>query len=137
MLKSFMDLKQDSRKFLEALLGQLAKVITPVHKDDDDRFWRPEVGEDGNGYALIRFLDSPKGEDVPLVRLWEHRFNLAEYRFEEIDTLHWSEGCGQEPIERSLPHLAPQRRRRRPSENLTIEDRLTSGSHPQKGGGSE
>ena len=28
----------------------------------------------GNGYAVIRFLPAPKGEDLPWVKLWNHAF---------------------------------------------------------------
>jgi gp32-like DNA binding protein len=74
MAKSFLDLKQNTPKSLEKISEQLAKVIAPTFANDDDRFWTPEVDKSGNGYAVIRFLDSPKGEDSPFVRLWEHRF---------------------------------------------------------------
>ena len=43
----------------------------------DDRFWQPEVDAAGNGYAVIRFLDSPAvdGEDsLPWVQIWNHGF---------------------------------------------------------------
>jgi len=40
----------------------------------DTRFWQPEVDKAGNGYAVIRFLPSPKGEDLPWVRLFSHGF---------------------------------------------------------------
>ena len=70
----FSDLKQNSGKSLEYISEQLAKVIAPTFANDDDRFWTPEVDKSGNGYAVIRFLDSPKGEESPFVRLWEHRF---------------------------------------------------------------
>ena len=46
-------------------------------KGIDDRFWQPEVGPDGNGYAVIRFLDAPAvdGEDgLPWVQIWNHGF---------------------------------------------------------------
>jgi hypothetical protein len=46
-------------------------------KGVDDRFWQPEVGADGNGYAVIRFLDAPAvdGEDgLPWVQIWNHGF---------------------------------------------------------------
>jgi hypothetical protein len=40
-------------------------------------FWPyPEVDKSGNAFALIRFLDSPKNEEMPFVRLWEHPFKL-------------------------------------------------------------
>jgi hypothetical protein len=43
----------------------------------DDRVWQPEVDKAGNGYAVIRFLDSPSvdGEDgLPFVQVWSHAF---------------------------------------------------------------
>jgi hypothetical protein len=43
----------------------------------DDRFWQPEVDASGNGYAVIRFLDTPAvdGEDgLPWVQIWSHGF---------------------------------------------------------------
>jgi len=43
-------------------------------KKDDTRFWQPDVDKDGNGYAVIRFLDAPQGEDSPWVRIWSHGF---------------------------------------------------------------
>lgn len=47
------------------------------NKGADDRFWQPDVGADGNGYAVIRFLDTPAvdGEDgLPWVQIWSHGF---------------------------------------------------------------
>jgi hypothetical protein len=46
-------------------------------KNVDDRFWQPEVDAAGNGYAVIRFLDTPAvdGEDgLPWVQIWNHGF---------------------------------------------------------------
>ena len=46
-------------------------------KSSDDRFWQPEVDAAGNGYAVIRFLDTPAvdGEDgLPWVQIWSHGF---------------------------------------------------------------
>src|SRR6185312_8833043 len=40
----------------------------------DDRFWYPERDKAGNAYGVIRFLDSPAGEDAPWVRIWSHGF---------------------------------------------------------------
>ena len=40
----------------------------------DDRFWKPTVDKAGNGYAVIRFLPAPVGEDLPWVRYWDHGF---------------------------------------------------------------
>lgn len=42
--------------------------------NQDDRFWKPEVDKSGNGFAVIRFLDAPQGEDLPYIRRWSHAF---------------------------------------------------------------
>ena len=41
---------------------------------DDDRIWKPTVDKSGNGYAVLRFLPAPTGEDLPWVRYWDHGF---------------------------------------------------------------
>lgn len=72
---SFADMKSRGRNDLSKLQGELNKLNTPVTKEnDDDRFWQPEVDKAGNGYAVIRFLPAPEGEDVPFVRIWDHGF---------------------------------------------------------------
>ena len=40
----------------------------------DDRFWKLECDKSGNGYAVIRFLPAPDGEDLPFVKLYSHAF---------------------------------------------------------------
>ncbi len=40
----------------------------------DDRFWKIEMDKSGNGYAEIRFLPAPTGEDMPWVQYWDHGF---------------------------------------------------------------
>jgi hypothetical protein len=40
----------------------------------DDRFWRPELDKSKNGFAVIRFLPSVEGEDIPWVKLYTHAF---------------------------------------------------------------
>lgn len=72
---SFAQMKQRGRNDLSKLQGELSKLNTPQTKEnDDDRFWQPEVDKGGNGYAVIRFLPAPEGEDVPFVRVWDHGF---------------------------------------------------------------
>lgn len=47
------------------------------NKGSDDRFWVPEVDKAGNGYAVIRFLDTPQvdGDDgMPWVQMFNHGF---------------------------------------------------------------
>ena len=40
----------------------------------DDRLWKPQLDKTGNGYAVIRFLPAPDGEDLPWAKLYSHAF---------------------------------------------------------------
>lgn len=72
---SLADLKRNSKASLEKLNSELGKLNKTYTNDDDDKnFWRPDVDKGGNGYAVIRFLPAPEGEDVPFVRIWDHGF---------------------------------------------------------------
>ena len=71
---SFADLKKKSGSF-EQLQSELEKVNNPVTSFADDRFWKPELDKSGNGYAIIRFLPQPTGEDLPWCKIWSHAFN--------------------------------------------------------------
>ena len=71
---SFADLKKKSGSF-EKLQSELEKVNNPVTSFADDRFWKPELDKSGNGYAIIRFLPQPTGEDLPWCKIWSHAFN--------------------------------------------------------------
>ena len=60
---------------ISSLIDEYNKQTTPETKSfDDDRFWKPELDKSGNGYAVIRFLPAPKGEDIPWQRMFTHSF---------------------------------------------------------------
>jgi len=71
----FSALKKNRGNF-DSLMKEVEKIATPQveNSQKDDRFWQPEVDKAGNGYAVIRFLPPPKGEDLPWVRIWNHAF---------------------------------------------------------------
>ena len=74
---NFNELKKNSgRAALDKLNAELTKLSTNQASDkkSDDRFWYPAVDKAGNGYAVIRFLPAPAGEDVPFIRMFEHGF---------------------------------------------------------------
>ena len=73
---SFANLKKSSKTSLEKITQQVNKLATPEGggRENDNRFWQPEVDKSGNGYAVIRFLPAPDGEDVPFVRIFDHGF---------------------------------------------------------------
>ena len=72
----FGDLKKQSS------LGSLtAKLVKEVEKQNggggqgqDDRLWKPTMDKSGNGYAVIRFLPAPEGEDLPWAKMFSHAF---------------------------------------------------------------
>ena len=62
-------------------LDKLTKAIEanqkPKYAKDDERFWQPEVDKAGNGFAIVRLLDTPAvdGEDaLPWVQYFHHGF---------------------------------------------------------------
>ena len=72
---SFKDLKKQSS--LGALTSKLVKEADKMNNKAggvDDRLWKPEMDKSGNGYAVIRFLPAPEGEDLPWVKLFSHAF---------------------------------------------------------------
>lgn len=75
MNDAFMNLKRNRESSLERLTREINKLSTKESSSSkDDRFWQPEVDKMGNGFAVIRFLPAPVGEEVPWVRVWNHGF---------------------------------------------------------------
>ena len=72
---SFADLKKQSK--LGSLTAKLVKQVEKMNNTGstgDDRLWKLDVDKSGNGYAVIRFLPAPNGEDLPFVKLYSHAF---------------------------------------------------------------
>ena len=62
---------------LDKILAAVKTETAPAEKQSyvDERLWKPELDKSGNGYAVIRFLPSPEGEDsMPWAKLWNHAF---------------------------------------------------------------
>jgi len=69
---SFADLKRKSQNNFATLTKELEKANST--SSADERFWKPSVDTAGNGFAVIRFLPAPDGEDLPFVKLYSHAF---------------------------------------------------------------
>ena len=72
---SFANLKKQSK--LGSLTQKLVKEVEKMNNtsgNNDDRIWKLECDKGGNGYAVIRFLPAPDGEDLPFVKLYSHAF---------------------------------------------------------------
>ena len=70
----FKDLKNASKSVYSSLASEMEKMTKKSESYKDDRFWKAETDKTGNGYAEIRFLPAPDGEDLPWARVWNHGF---------------------------------------------------------------
>ena len=68
---SFASLKKSS---FQDLLSKAENLNKTEKTGPDERLWKPEVDKAGNGYAVIRFLPAPNGEDLPWAQVWTHAF---------------------------------------------------------------
>ena len=71
---SLSDLRKARGNF-DSLMKEVEKLDAPQQNNrGDDNEWKPTVDQAGNGYAVIRFLPAPQGEDMPWAQLWNHGF---------------------------------------------------------------
>lgn len=73
---SFAALKKNRSASIDKLVGaaQALGGGEKGGKGEESNMWKPSVDKAGNGYAVIRFLPAPEGEDVPWARFWDHGF---------------------------------------------------------------
>jgi hypothetical protein len=72
---SFENLKKQSK--LGSLTEKLVKEVEKMNSNNnssDDRLWSLTVDKAQNGYAVIRFLPAPDGEDLPFAKVYGHAF---------------------------------------------------------------
>ena len=93
---SFSSLKKQSS--LGSLTSKLVKEIektSTTRGGADERLWKPELDKSGNGYAVIRFLPAPDGEDLPWAKVYSHAFQGPGgwYIENSLTTI-----CGKDPV---------------------------------------
>lgn len=73
---SLADLKKNRGSSIASLSSKLNEMNGPARGGDgiDELLWKPTIDKAGNGYAVIRFLPTPEGEDSPFARIWDHGF---------------------------------------------------------------
>jgi hypothetical protein len=73
-MSDFSKLKKQSS--LGSLTEKLVKEVEKLNSTNsvDDRLWKPTMGKDGVGSAIIRFLPAPPDEDLPWVKVYSHGF---------------------------------------------------------------
>lgn len=141
MALDFAALKKNRGSFTD-LMKEVEKIAAPVQDNQkDDRFWAPEVDKAGNGYAVIRFLPPPQGEDLPWVRIWNHGFQgpTGKWYIEnslttlgkpdpvsELNTQLWNSG-----IEADKDQVRKQKRRLTYISNIYV---VKDPNHPENEG---
>jgi hypothetical protein len=70
-------------QYLASLRSKVQEMSSPKGssnntRQNDDRYWRPEVDKAGTGSAVIRFLPPKSGNAFPFVQLWSHGFQNPE-----------------------------------------------------------
>lgn len=99
MATDFAALKKSRTSSLSKLVQESSKVSnkTQESSNGDDRLWKPTVDKAGNGYAVIRFMPQPKGEDLPWVRVFDHGFQGPGgwYIEKSLTTLNEKDPCGE------------------------------------------
>ena len=74
---SFENLKRNRNSISNLIsAADAASGNAPKEKNSyvDERQWKPTVDKAGNGYAVLRFLPTAEGNDLPWVRYWDHGF---------------------------------------------------------------
>lgn len=97
MSKSFSELKRSRSSLHDKIIAETNKLQNNSQSGGDDRFWQPQVDKAGNGYAVIRFLPAPQGEDLPWVRVFSHGFQGPGgwYIENSLTTIGKDDPCGE------------------------------------------
>lgn len=71
---SFATLKKNRKSAISKMIAAADTSTTEKKSYVDERQWKPTVDKAGNGYAVIRFLPAPEGNELPWVKYWDHGF---------------------------------------------------------------
>lgn len=136
---SFKNLKKSSSS-----TDKLTKALADSqNKKVDERFWQPEVDKAGNGYAVIRFLDSPEVDGdagLPFVQYFAHGFQGPGgwYIENSLTTLgkddpvsEWNSLLWNSGVEANKKQASAQKRKLNFVSNILV---VTDAAHPEKEG---
>ena len=73
---SLAELKKRNAEMLAKLQENVKSIDEgpKSQRNDDDRYWKPTQGVDGNGSAIIRFLPPKDGEEHAIVHYFKYQF---------------------------------------------------------------
>lgn len=70
---SFADYLKNRNNSLTQLTETLKQDVKQ-YDNKDDNIWKPTMGKDGTGYAVIRFLPGSNPDKAPWVKMFDHGF---------------------------------------------------------------
>jgi len=72
---SFQDYLKNRQDAFATMTDSLKKEVNTENRPgDDDRIWKPKMGKDNTGYAVVRFLPGNDINKTPWVRVYSHGF---------------------------------------------------------------
>ena len=72
---SFQDYLKNRQEAFSTMTETLKKEVNTENRSgDDDRIWKPKMGSDNTGYAVVRFLPGSDVNKTPWVRVYSHGF---------------------------------------------------------------
>lgn len=72
---SFQDYLKNRQDAFATMTDSLKKEVNTENRPgDDDRIWKPKMGKDNTGYAVVRFLPGSDINKTPWVRVYSHGF---------------------------------------------------------------
>jgi len=72
---SFQDYLKNRQEAFSTMTDSLKKEVNTENRPgDDDRIWKPKMGKDNTGYAVVRFLPGQDINKTPWVRVYSHGF---------------------------------------------------------------
>jgi hypothetical protein len=66
--------KKNKKDLFAKLQSQLEQSTKKQSNSKDERFWKPSMGKEGTGYAVIRFLPGTVNDELPWVKVYNHAF---------------------------------------------------------------
>ena len=73
---SFADYLKNRESAMKSMTESLQKEINQETRNSniDDRIWKPKMGSDNTGYAVVRFLPGSDVNKTPWIRMYSHGF---------------------------------------------------------------
>lgn len=76
-MSNFAEYLKNRQSSFETMAQSIKKDVTSDARQGDDRLWKPKMGQDGTGYAVIRFLPGIDPNKTPWVKVYDHAFQGA------------------------------------------------------------